>query len=99
VGTRAGQRKDKNIFLNAIDKQPIWLDMTFPMPGIVTSQFMVAVARRKRDALCQLRDDFIKQGNIKVTFFHQLVVLAESVCGFDGIFHAFKSLNSASRSV
>ena len=44
----------------------------------------------------QLRDDFVKQGHIQVAFFHQLVVLAKSAYGFDGIFHDY-STNSAPR--
>lgn len=43
VGSGAGQRQHQNIILNAVDEQPVRLDMAFPVADPVTGQSVVAV--------------------------------------------------------
>ena len=43
VGSGAGQCQHQNIILNAVDEQPVRLDMAFPVADPVTGQSVVAV--------------------------------------------------------
>lgn len=43
VGSGAGQRQHQNIILNAVDEQPVRLDMAFPVADLVTGQSVVSV--------------------------------------------------------
>ena len=54
AGSGAGQRQHQNIILNAVDEQPVRLDMAFPVADPVTGQSVVAVFIGKGFSQCKL---------------------------------------------
>ena len=43
VGSGAGQSQNEHIVFDAVDEQPVWLDMAFPVADPVTGQSVVSV--------------------------------------------------------
>ena len=43
-----GQSQNEHIVFDAVDEQPVWLDVTFTMADPIASQSMVSVFLRER---------------------------------------------------
>ncbi len=75
----ASQGQHQNIIFDAVDKQPIRLDMTFTIPCPITRQLMVSVLFRQYFTPRQSSDNIIQKINIQIPFNGQLVILFKSM--------------------
>ena len=63
IAVRAGtsQRQDENIVLDAVNQQPIWLDVAFAMTDPIPGQGVILVCVRKRFTHSQRCDHIFQQ--------------------------------------
>ena len=57
------QRQHQNVVFDAVNQQPVGLNVAFPMPDPIAGQFVVAVFGRQRFAVGQHGDDVFQQLN------------------------------------
>lgn len=64
VASCAGQGQHENIVLNAVDQQPVRLDVALPVAYPVSGQSMVFVLFRKRFTHCQGGNHILQQPDL-----------------------------------
>ena len=101
VGMRAGagQLKDKNVFLDLVDEQPVGRDVTFAVIRPVAGECVVSIGGRQRFAVDELFDDGLQFLNRQMSLDRPLVVAFEGGSRIDGVFHDSRSFQSSLRSV
>lgn len=64
-----GQSQNEHIVFDAVDEQPVWLDVTFTMADPIASQSMVSVFLRERFPTRSGADDIIQKINVEMPFY------------------------------
>ena len=80
--------KRQNIVLNKVNQKPVRPDMAFPKTMESPSQFVISILSFQGYASTQCIDNFIQQGKIKATLFHQLIASLISCGEFERIYHS-----------
>ena len=97
-----GQGQYQDCILDPVDQQPVWLNMTLPVPFPIVGQFVIPIFRRQWFSHRQHFNDSVQTFRLQAAFHCQLIVLFKCSRRFDSQFrfsHFFKSANSSSRSV
>lgn len=57
VGSGAGQSQNEHIVFDAVDEQPVWLDVAFAMADSIAGQSVVSVFIGQRLTKCKMCDN------------------------------------------
>lgn len=101
MSTRTSQCQHKDILINAIDQQPIGLNVTFPVSAPFSREGMISIFYGKPITHGKDCDHTLKQFDIQPSLQGELLIFLKLSRIFEGQFcfsHFFKSSNSSSRS-
>lgn len=79
MSSSSGQKQNQIIVVDAIDQQPVRLNVTFPETFVNSGKFVVTVLGFKRLHIREFCHDFVKQIKVVAAFFRRLQVFLELI--------------------
>ena len=81
----SGQGQNQNITVNAIDQQPIWLDMALSMSYPISGQGMVSVFLLQGLSVSQSGNNILQQLDVQAALYGKLIIPLELRSRLDGV--------------
>ena len=77
MSSSSGQKQNQIIVVDAIDQQPVRLNVTFPETFVNSGKFVIVIFSFKRLHIREFCHDFVKQSKVVTAFFRCLQVFLE----------------------